>query len=157
MKSKIASHAFTAFVAVLALAVATFGQAGKNPESIALLKFYPAAQGNSFATGSGPSSVGFDGSSVWVGNALGLSVTKRRASDGALLGTFKTPTAAPELVFDGANVWVANPILGSVTKVRASDGVQLGTFAAGQTPGGGMAFDGVNVWISNTDANTITK
>jgi hypothetical protein len=35
-------------------------------------------------------------------------VSKLRASDGALLGTFAVGTNPSALAFDGANIWVAN-------------------------------------------------
>jgi hypothetical protein len=58
--------------------------------------------------------VAFDGANVWVTNAE--SVTKLRASDGALLGTFNID-AAGGVAFDRANVWVTSESSGTVTKL----------------------------------------
>src|SRR5271163_2397556 len=80
----------------------------RTPEQIALLKFYPAASGIAFPAGTTPTGVVFDGSSIWVLNARGRSVTKLRASDGVVLDTFPTPDNAVVLVFDGANIWIPN-------------------------------------------------
>jgi hypothetical protein len=43
---------------------------------------------------------------VWVANEEGHSVTKLRASDGAVLGTFVAGLGPHSVAFDGANVWV---------------------------------------------------
>jgi DNA-binding beta-propeller fold protein YncE len=48
-------------------------------------------------------------------------VTKLRASDGVVLGTFPVGNAPAGIAFDGANIWVAN-LSNSVTKLRASEG-----------------------------------
>src|SRR5690349_17723514 len=153
MNRKINPPGFSGFLIALLLTCAAAAQT-RSPEAIATLKFYPAAQGNSFAVGASPSSVVFDGSSIWVSNGPSRSLTKRRASDGALLGTFPTPDFATSMAFDGANIWLPNLHQHSVTKLRASDGANLGSFQVGLSPGGGVAFDGVSIWVSNSFDNT---
>ena len=59
------------------------------------------------------------------------NVTKLRASDGALQGTFNVGTNPTGVAFDGANIWVANNGSNNVTKLRASDGALQGTFNVG--------------------------
>jgi DNA-binding beta-propeller fold protein YncE len=59
-------------------------------------------------------------------------VTKVRARDGAIVGTFNAGAAPLKIAFDGANMWVTNPTANTVTKIRASDGVLLGTFNVGR-------------------------
>jgi hypothetical protein len=86
----------------------------------------------------------YDGANVWVANGNG--VTKVRASDNAILGTFLA--SGGELAFDGANIWVTNG--NGVTKLRASDGRNLGTFPVGNGPSG-IAFDGTNIWVTYGD------
>ncbi|MGC2109674.1 MAG: hypothetical protein WA655_09165 [Candidatus Korobacteraceae bacterium] len=110
---------------VLGSASLTFGQggappyAGLNYEKIALLDWYAANQSTSIKVGLSPYGVAFDGANVWVTD--GGSVTKLRAADGAILGTFNVGAYGPgTLVFDGANIWVTSN--GGVTKVQASDG-----------------------------------
>ena len=66
-----------------------------------------------------------------MANADSSNVTKLRASDGALLGTFTVGTTPYGVAFDGANIWVANSGSDNVTKLRASDGALLGTFTVG--------------------------
>ena len=62
----------------------------------------------SYAVGTAPSRVVFDGVNIWVSNSLSDTVTKLRASDGFRLGDFPTGSHPIGLVFDGANVWVSN-------------------------------------------------
>jgi uncharacterized protein (TIGR03437 family) len=102
----------------------------------------------------------FDGANIWVGNDDGSgNVTKLRASDAAVLGTFNVAgqQAVGVFAFDGANIWATtgkNP--GSAIKIRASDGTVLGSFPAGNTPVAGT-FDGANIWVPNYVSNNITK
>jgi len=44
-------------------------------------------------------------------------VTKLRASDGDLQGTFNVGDSPEGVAFDGANIWVANYDDGTVTKL----------------------------------------
>ena len=50
----------------------------------------------------------FDGANIWVTNSDSDSVTKLRASDGAVLGNFKVGKAPDGVAFDGTNIWVTN-------------------------------------------------
>ena len=130
---------------------------GPNPLQIALLRWYEASQnGASFAVGSAPFGVAFDGANIWVANFGSGNVTKLRASDGANLGAFGVGSAPFGVAFDGANIWVANFGSGTVTKLRASDGANLGTFAVGSFPLG-VAFDGANIWVANNGSDTVSK
>ena len=130
---------------------------GPNPLQIALLRWYEASQnGASFAVGSLPRGVTFDGANIWVANRSSNTVTKLRASDGAVLGAFAVGSAPFGVAFDGANIWVANVNGNNVTKLRASDGTSLGVFGVGITPQG-VAFDGANVWVTNGGDGTVTK
>ena len=76
-----------------------------------------------------------------------IRVTKLRASDGTVLGTFAVGTQPMGVAFDGANIWVTNDVSNTVTKLRASDGTVLGTFGVGNHPLG-VAFDGANIWVT---------
>jgi len=118
----------------------------QNPEQIAILHWYAANLTTTFATGTTPAGLVFDGANIWVANYGSHSVTKLRASDGAVLGTFGVGTNPNNVAFDGANIWVVNQASNNVTKLRARDGKVLGTFAVGATPWG-AAFDGANIWV----------
>ncbi|HTD22831.1 MAG TPA: hypothetical protein VK738_09275 [Terriglobales bacterium] len=118
----------------------------------ALLQWYR----QDFGVGSNPIAIAFDGVNIWVANQVSNNVTKLRASDGALQGSFFTGATPVGLAFDGANIWVANTGGNNVRKLRASDGANLGTFSVGSAPRG-VAFDGANIWVTNNGANTVTK
>jgi DNA-binding beta-propeller fold protein YncE len=59
--------------------------------------------------------VAFDGANIWVTNNNGVS--KLRASDGMLLGTFAAGTNPFGVAFDGVSIWVANNGSNSVSKL----------------------------------------
>jgi hypothetical protein len=108
-----------------------------------------------YPVGDGPSDMAFDGANLWVLNASALSMSKVRASDGQVLGTFALAAAPRAIAFDGTNVWVAIPP-GNVMKYRASDGAFQGAFATGNTPRE-LAYDGANIWVVNSNSNNVTK
>jgi DNA-binding beta-propeller fold protein YncE len=101
--------------------------------------------------------VAFDGTNIWVANDDSNNVTKLRASDGTMLGTFGAGSGPLEVAFDGANIWMTNAFgTSAVIKLRASDGTMLATFSVGPNPLG-IAFDGVNIWVANNNTNTVSK
>jgi len=119
-----------------------------NVNQIAIRRWYEA---NTAATrfltgGNGPRAVAFDGTHIWAANGFSASVTKLRASDGAVVGTFPCGNLPWGIAFDGTNIWVANLIDDTVTKLRASDGLTVGTYSVGRNPIG-VAFDGANIWV----------
>jgi len=109
-----------------------------------------------FAAGSGPGRMAFDGANIWVANYGSNNVTKIRASDGSTLGTLSVGTHPFGVAFDGGSVWITNTTSNNVTKRRASDGALLATYPTGTNPAG-LAFDGANMWIANLSDATVTK
>jgi hypothetical protein len=93
---------------------------------------------------------------MWVANSGSLFVTKLRASDGAVLGSFNganTIEGNPlQPAFDGTHMWVTTSA-GYIRKFRISDGAQVGGFFTGTNPGN-IAFDGVNVWFAHSGGVT---
>jgi DNA-binding beta-propeller fold protein YncE len=61
--------------------------------------------------------VAFDGGNIWVVNISSNAVTKLRASDGAVMGTFAVGNHPWTAAFDGANVWVVNEGSNTVSKL----------------------------------------
>jgi hypothetical protein len=109
----------------------------QNPLQIAILHWYDANLTTTFGVGTSPNDVAFDGSSVWVTNEADNTVTKLRASDGTLVGTFSAGGTTPTfLAYDGANTWVSSKGGNYVIKLRGSDGSLLGTFSVGISPPG---------------------
>ncbi|HLW89020.1 MAG TPA: hypothetical protein VKR57_11050, partial [Terriglobales bacterium] len=96
-----------------------------NPLKIALLHWYLADTTTSVTVGSQPYGLCFDGANIWSANFNDDTVTKVRANDGQVLGTFKVGAQPYGVTFDGANVWVSNQGDITVTKLRAYDGKNL--------------------------------
>ena len=69
-----------------------------------------------FATGSGPSGISFDGANIWVSNSNDNTVVKLRPSDGAILSTLPAANGPSAAAFDGARVWVTNSASHSVSR-----------------------------------------
>lgn len=109
-----------------------------------------------FPVGSHPLGIAFDRSNIWVVNANDNTVSKLRASDGSLLGTYAVGNAPFGIVFDGSNMWVTNRNDNNVTKLRASDGANLGSVPVGANPGP-IGFDGTNVWVSNVNDHNVSE
>ena len=132
------------------------GGTAPAPAKVGILHWYPATDANSFGVGSRPSGVSYDGTNVWVANTDSDTVTKLRASDGAVLGTFAVGSHPVGVTVDRANVWVVNGQSDNVTKLRGSDGTVLGTYAVGSHPEG-IAFDGTNMWVTNSASDNVTQ
>jgi hypothetical protein len=113
---------------------------------------------NAVAVGKQPYGVAFDGENIWTANFADYpgTVTKVRARDGKVLGTFEVGRKPLGVTFDGANIWVSNNFDNTVTKLRASDGKTLGTFSV-RFPWW-MACDGANIWVPTHEGKgTVTK
>jgi hypothetical protein len=99
----------------------------------------------------------FDGSNIWsAGSDSSRTVTKLRASDGSLLGTYPMSGFLGGIVFDGANIWVTNENMATVSELRASDGANLGSFPTQIAPWA-IVFDGSNIWVGNADSSSLSK
>ena len=70
-----------------------------------------------FAVGTHPYGVAFDGANMWVVNNGDNTVTKLQASNGKVLGTFAVGAGPAGTAFDGAHIWVANSITDTVSKL----------------------------------------
>src|SRR5205807_9820265 len=83
-----------------------------------------------------PEGMAFDGENIWVANRSSNTVTKLKAVDGQVVGTFRIGGGiSPNgVAYDGANIWVTNYGSGNVTKLRRTDGVVQGIFAVGSGP-----------------------
>lgn len=71
-----------------------------------------------FNVGKFPIGITFEGTNIWVANGGSNTVTKLRASDGAVLENFTVGTLPLQVVFDGANIWVTNGRSNSVSKLK---------------------------------------
>jgi DNA-binding beta-propeller fold protein YncE len=60
--------------------------------------------------------VAYDGQFIWVTSSAANTVSKLRASDGSLVGTYAAGLGPLGVAFDGANIWVANNGTSSLSK-----------------------------------------
>jgi DNA-binding beta-propeller fold protein YncE len=100
--------------------------------------------------GSNPQLPAFDGTNIWVPNALDNSISVVRASNGVVLATLtgnglNGPTQA---AFDGQRILAPNSSGDSVSLWKAADLTPLGSVSTGvgSVPIGACS-DGVNFWI----------
>jgi len=142
------------------------GPAGANTRAIALLRWYDANRVTTFPVGDGSvrflgntgpfSNLAFDGDNIWLVDTTTNLLVKRRASDGAVLGSFTLPAggnlggvaAAQGVAFDGANVWVGCPSAGGVCKV-STDGTVSAVIPVSNNPRL-LVFDGQFLWVAGT-------
>ena len=107
--------------------------ASLNPLQIAILRWYPANQAlPDIVVGTQPTAIAFDGANIWVANYGSNNVTKLRASDGTILGTYAVGTCPHAIAFDGANIWVANCVSNNVTKAAGQRRRRPGDLCGGQ-------------------------
>jgi hypothetical protein len=104
--------------------------------------------------GTAPRTLAFDGTNMWVANSGSGSVTKIRAQDMFVLGTFTGFTSTQSLVFDGVSIWVTSAV--GVEKIRIADGALLGFVNTPNLPSF-VIFDGTNVWASMGAGGTVEK
>ena len=72
-----------------------------------------------FAVGSAPAGVVFDGANIWVANSNAATVTKIGPAlnvAAAVIGTFPVGQTPFGLAFDGAFVWVSNSLSSTLSK-----------------------------------------
>jgi DNA-binding beta-propeller fold protein YncE len=58
----------------------------------------------------------FDGVDIWVANSGSDFVSKLRAANGTVLGSFAAGSFPSGVAFDGANIWVTNTNSNNVSK-----------------------------------------
>src|SRR4029077_9341679 len=149
-------------LSTLALTASAGGAAGVttsglNPAQVATLRWYDSGTTfASFAVGTTPKGIAFDGTSLWVANSGSNNVTKLDPATGSVLHTTPVGTSPSALAFDGTRIWVANSGSNTVTRVNAATGTATGTFAVGTNPSA-LAFDGTNIWVANSGSDNVTK
>ena len=109
-----------------------------------------------FSIGKFASFVVSDGRSIWVAIDSDNTITRLRASDGAVLGSFDVGEDPRGIALAGDCLWVADLGDNTVRKLRASDGSALGLYHVGRSPIG-ITFDRANVWVANSGSNNVTK
>jgi DNA-binding beta-propeller fold protein YncE len=92
---------------------------------------------------------------MWIANQGTGTVSKLRASDGTVLGTFTVGGSPYGVAFDGENIWVSGSP--ELFELRATDGKTLGFWDPPGTNTAGVAFDGANVWIAGYNDSKVGK
>jgi len=93
-------------------------------------------------------SLAVDGANIWCPNIVAATVTKLRAGDGTVLGTFPVAEGPDGIFYDGAHIWVANTYSNySLTEFDPNDGTVLGVFPTSGLPEQ-IAFDGRLLWVT---------
>jgi hypothetical protein len=126
-----------------------FVAAPLNLRAVAENRWYPSNLTQNHVTLSGPAGVCFDGLNLWVA-LWGGGVSKIRAADRAVLGTYGTDTNPECVVYDGMYVWILNNGSGTVTQRQCDDGTFVRTVTVGPGPRHGC-FDGRYVWVNSSD------
>jgi YVTN family beta-propeller protein len=116
---------------------------------------FPAITATNFGVGGAASFVVTDGRSIWVAISNN-TVSRLRASDGAVLGTFAAGNDPRGIALEGDSIWVTDLGDNTVRKLRASDGSPLGLYRVGRQPAG-IAFDGANIWVAISGSNKVSK
>ncbi len=101
----------------------------------------------------------FDGTNIWCANQTDGTITKIRASDGVILGTFTMGPNPAAVCFDGTSIWVclANRH-GSLLQVNPLTGAITNTYTTGLGNGPqGICFDGANLWLTQYKDGTLAK
>jgi hypothetical protein len=110
--------------------------------------------------GDSPAHPVFDGTNIWVPNALSNTVTVVRASTGAMLATLtgnglNNPLSA---AFDGERILVTNFLGNSVSLWKAADLTPLGSVGTGSgTQPFGACSNGLNFWITFGNAGQLAR
>jgi len=89
---------------------------------------------------------------MWVANRGDGTVSRLRASDGMVLGTFSTPDGPYGIAFDGTYIWVSGDLY--IFVLRAVDGSRVG-YRRLQSEG--IAFDGAYIWTAEQGGNAVDK
>ncbi len=102
----------------------------------------------------------YDGLNVWVSRFFFGVVTKIRASDGAVLGSFGAGKRPRGNGFDGQSIWIANdpdfsPPEQSLRKLTI-DGSFVQDIRFPDRPQS-VAFDGANLWVTRFAGDVVSK
>jgi DNA-binding beta-propeller fold protein YncE len=109
-----------------------------SPDKLALLQWR-----TTFAVGSSPIGVAFDGAHMWVGNNGSSDVSELNLDGTPVPGSpFAAGTNPVSIAFDGAHMWVANFGSNNVSELNLNGTPVPGSpFGVGAHPAG-IAFDG---------------
>lgn len=105
--------------------------------------------------GNQPDQIAFDGSRIWVGNAIGsVSIVTPGATIPWTVTTVTTGFSAPRgILYDGTNIWALDAGPNTLLKLD-STGAILQTVTVGEQPFFPI-FDGTNIWAPSSIDNNV--
>ena len=104
--------------------------------------------------GNGPVFIVGDGTSIYVANTLGATVSKIDPITGTSV-PISVGANPMGMAYDGSRIWVANNASDSVSVIDVATGAVTATVAVGSDPVG-VAFDGTKIYVTNSGDNTVT-
>lgn len=109
--------------------------------------------------GAGPRALAYAQDSIWVTTAYGLS--KIKADNGELLGTYETGAGPIPLIVHDNNLWILNDADGTITKFTLPDGTTLKTYpvntvVAPSSPIA-MTIQGDFLWVADARNDALIK
>jgi YVTN family beta-propeller protein len=107
------------------------------------------------AVGDGPRAVAFDGTSIWVANALANTVQKIARDSGTVLATIPVGSGPVGLAVGGGSLWVANSTGGSVSRIDPTLAVVTATIPVSGGPQR-LAWDGSRIWVTRSSAGSVS-
>jgi DNA-binding beta-propeller fold protein YncE len=109
----------------------------------------------SSSLGGAPRGITYDGTHIWTGNAVSVSIVTPGASIPWTVTTVTSGFVRPiSPLFDGTNVWVADDFAGTLLRLDAA-GAILQTVNVGSNPLMPV-FDGANIWVPNSGSNSVS-
>jgi DNA-binding beta-propeller fold protein YncE len=115
-----------------------------------------------YASGNNPDGIVFDGTSMWVANYAPATVTRIRASDGAILKTIPVGirgVSNPRLLaYDKVSkkIWVTVGGDNKVKKIDPATNQIIGNYSVPGFPYA-IVFDGTFMWVTQGMLNTVAK
>ena len=107
-----------------------------------------------YQTGTTPEGVAFDGTSIWVANYLGNTVSKIDPATGTKTD-YPTGTKPFGVAYDGISIWVANNGNSIVSKINPATGTKT-DYPTGTNPAW-VVYDGIGIWVTNFGGDTVSK
>jgi hypothetical protein len=135
----------------------------RGSQRAAAKKWFTPQDANSLTltdVGDGPQAVEFDGTDLWVANNASGTVTRVKASDGTVLGTWTGATNAFSIVCAMGRIFItgeANPgSLYMIDPTQPACDVTILTNDLGAFPRA-IAFDGSRIWTANSSSVSIVS
>ena len=106
-----------------------------------------------------PTNLLFDGANIWASNSNTSAgvLTKVRASDGTILGTYSVGMGPYGMAFDGTLVWVANYASGDLSTVNVATGATTLSIPLSGCVADFLGYDGSHIWANCLFSGTVQK